>query len=87
MSMADHELGSADCWCDPELHRICPECEPQPKHEVRESLEEAIGLIVEAADPDCWKCGGDGLVGEPDGWEAGRSALLVIHNQGAQRDG
>lgn len=82
MSFVDHDLGSPDCWCDPELHRICPACEPEPAEEVRESLEEAIGLIVEAADPDCWRCGGEGLVGEPDAWEAERAPVLVVHREG-----
>lgn len=87
MSFADHDLGSPDCWCEPELHRVCPECDPEPSGEVRETRQGAVALISEAADPNCWRCGGRGTIGEPDRWEADHLPLLVIHNEGAQPNG
>lgn len=66
MSLAAHDLDAgADCPCDPDVWGICPVCEPDPpEREDFPTREEAIRQLKRYADPDCWRCGGDGVVDE-----------------------
>ena len=48
----EHDTNSLNCWCHPEIMSVCSECLGD---------HPPIGK----PDPDCWKCGGRGLVDVP----------------------
>lgn len=80
MSVEHH--GHEGCWCDPDVHLICPACEPDPPDTEHETLEEALGAFAEAADEGCWRCGGEGLIDEDlDPWEIEEEAILTVHTK------
>lgn len=84
MSPAEHDLADPDCWCGPQVLEICQECEPVeaagPTVDPHQSPDDFIEAIREAADPDCWRCGGDAFLGEPDPWDMGNVPILVLHD-------
>lgn len=58
----EHDTDNEDCWCGPDLLQPCPECPVEPGN-VR-------------ARPDCWRCGGKGLVPAFDT----ALPLVIVHN-------
>jgi len=80
----EHELGSADCWCDPHAVLLCPVCEPEPSEGPYETRAEAVASFTADADPDCGRCGGEGMRSRtPELGEAEESSLVVIHDRDA----
>ena len=43
-----HNTESPQCWCGPEMLKLCPECADEKRW---------LG-----SPPDCWRCGGRGIV-------------------------
>lgn len=83
-AIREHELGSATCWCEPQVALLCPVCAPEPAEGPYETRAGAIASFTADADPTCWRCGGQGVVSEtPDAWEAERNSLVVIHDYDA----
>lgn len=56
-----HETDRIDCWCQPRVTQLCPE----------PGCFEDTGT----EDPDCWRCGGEGVV-EPYDDDKPR---LIVH--------
>lgn len=76
-----HDLGSRSCWCDPDLIHLCPVCEPGERaadEHKGDTRREAIEAVLRHADPDCWRCDGDGYV--PADEAAPDTSALIAHN-------
>lgn len=60
------------------LYRACPTCEPDGGT-LYHDLMDAILDYQGAADDDCWRCDGEGLlVGPPDAWEASYGPVVTV---------
>lgn len=80
-TFAAHDLGSRSCWCDPDIVHLCPVCEPESRaddeHE-GDTRREAVDAVLSLADPDCWRCGGEGHVPAEDA--APDTSAMILHN-------
>jgi hypothetical protein len=54
----EHDAESRECWCGPELLRLCSQCGPEPA-------------------PECWLCGGRGVV--PAGDIDDDEPRIIVH--------
>lgn len=76
----EHVLDAAPsaCWCEPENLVVCPVCAGDDP-----LATQHFGRIDEVApcDPDCWKCGGRGLVpcDDCDAGVACERAHVIVH--------
>jgi hypothetical protein len=75
-----HDDAPSACWCKPENLVLCQEC-TTGQHAAEQDEHYTRVWDVEPRDPNCWRCGGRGLV-ECDECKQGvehDDAHIIVH--------